>query len=102
MTADMFQVVDKLRPGMVSDVLPVSMPNGDKAFRIVQLLNRTEPHVANLKDDYAMLQSGAENERRALAVQRWLDERTKETYIHIHPDYQSCAFRNAWVKPIPE
>jgi peptidyl-prolyl cis-trans isomerase SurA len=102
MTADMFQVVDKLRPGMVSDVLPVSMPNGDKAYRIVQLLNRTEPHVANLKDDYAMLQSGAENERRALAVQRWLDERTKETYIHIHPDYQGCAFRNAWVKPIPE
>lgn len=102
LSADVFQVLDKLRPAMVSDVLPVTMPNGDKALRIVYLVKRTEPHVANLKDDYAMMQNAAEGEQRSIGVQRWLSDKTKDTYVNIHPDFRNCTFRNAWVQPIPQ
>lgn len=102
LSADVFQVLDKLRPAMVSDVLPVTLPNGDRALRIVYLVKRTEPHVANLTDDYAMMQNAAETEQRSAGVKRWLDQKTKDTYVNIHPDFRNCKFRNAWVKPLPE
>lgn len=97
LSPDLFQVLDKLKPGQVSDPLVFTMPNQTKALRIVYLVKRTEPHVVNMKDDYAMLQNAAEGEQRTRLVKTWLDDRLKETYVHIHDDYRACPFRNTWM-----
>ncbi len=45
-------VIDKLEVGDVSEPIPYEDENGDKAFRIISLVSRTKPHIANLKEDY--------------------------------------------------
>ncbi|MCB0769211.1 MAG: peptidylprolyl isomerase [Flavobacteriales bacterium] len=93
-----FFVLDKLRVGEVSDPQLIVMPDGTKAYRIVQLMERSAPHRANLKDDYRMVQQAAEGKKRAEAVDKWVGERMLTTHVRIVSDYGDCAFGHDWFK----
>jgi peptidyl-prolyl cis-trans isomerase SurA len=93
-----FFVLDKLKVGEVSDPQLIVMPDGSKAYRIVQLLERSAPHRANLKDDYRMVQQAAEGKKRAEAVDKWVGERMLTTHVRIVPDYGDCTFGHDWNK----
>lgn len=97
-----FFVLDKLQPGEVSDPQLVVMPDGTKAYRLLQLIARSAPHRANLKDDYRMIQQAAEGKLRSEAVDRWVKDRLESTYVRIDEEYAACAFLHTWNKPIAE
>ena len=87
-----FFVLDKLKPGDVSEPQLVVMPDGSKAYRILQLISHTPPHRANMKDDYRMIQQATEGKKRAAAVDEWVGNRREATYVRIHEDYRQCPF----------
>ncbi len=91
-----FFVLDKLKPGEVSDPQLIVLPDASKAYRLVQLLVRTPPHRANLKDDYRMIQQAAEGKLRTEAVAQWVQDKLAGTHVRIHPEYSTCTFSNAW------
>jgi peptidyl-prolyl cis-trans isomerase SurA len=93
-----FFVLDRLKPGEVSDPQLVVLPDGSKAYRLLQLLVRTEPHRANLKDDYRLIQQAAEGKIRADAMEQWVRDRLTTTFVRIVPDYIDCDFSHQWVK----
>ncbi|MCW5898844.1 MAG: peptidylprolyl isomerase [Flavobacteriales bacterium] len=95
-----FFVLDKLKPGEVSEPQLMVMPNGTKAYRLVKLLLRTEPHAANLKDDYQLIKQAAEGKMRAKAVDEWVKDRLEATYVRLAPDYANCEFLHAWSKGV--
>jgi len=96
-----FFVIDKLKAGEVSDPVSFTLPDGTKALRIVRLNLRTEPHVANLKDDYQLLQRAAENKMKETAVSDWARQKIQETYVRIGEGYTACTFKHPWVAPRP-
>lgn len=93
-----FFVLDKLKPGEVSEPQLIVMPDGGKAYRVLQLISHTPPHKASLKDDYRMIQQAAEGKMRASAVDEWVGSRLDGTYVRLNQDYRQCPFNHDWAK----
>ena len=68
------------------------------AYRILYLKSKTEPHRANLKDDYPKIQQWALQQKQKKYVDNWVNEKTKTTYIRISDDFKKCKFHYPWLK----
>ncbi len=93
-----FFVLDKLKEQELSDPQLIVMPDATKAYRIVQLILRSPPHRANLKDDYRMIQQAAEGKMRAEVVDKWVRDRLANTNVRIVDKYTTCTFGHDWLK----
>ncbi len=76
----------------------VDAQSGDRMVRIIYLKNRTEPHKANLRDDYSRIQSVAFDEKRNTYLQEWLDEKIPGFYVMLDSEYRQCDLLQKWVK----
>lgn len=92
-----FFVLDKLKEGEVSEPQLIILPDGSKAYRLLKLNLRTAPHLANLKDDYRLMQQAAEGEARSKAIDTWVRDRLQATYVRIAPEHDTCNFLHEWV-----
>ena len=94
--------VTKLDPGMV--LLLDSLKQGqfsaphifyndmrEQSCRIVYLRNRTNPHKANLRDDYNRIQEVALAEKKNQKMVGWIKEKMPSFYLWIDPEYRECG-----------
>jgi peptidyl-prolyl cis-trans isomerase SurA len=89
--------VNKLKMGEVSGPVIMNTKDGKQAYRLLKLISRTKPHIANLKEDYQRIQSAALTEKQNMAIQEWVRKKIAATYIKLEKEYQSCNFSNEWV-----
>lgn len=94
-----FLLTDQLEKGEVSQPnLYVNIYDHRQGIRIVRLMNRTEPHKANLKDDYALIKRAAENDKKQKTIDEWIETKIKSAFIRIDDTYQNCEFKSSWPK----
>jgi len=93
-----FFVIDKLEIGDISQPVPYKMNDGKDAYRVLYLQNRTEPHQANLKQDYDKIQEWALQDKKQKEIGLWIHEKSDETFVKIGDDYKECDFVNTWNK----
>jgi len=98
MDQSLFFVVDRLKTGEVSDPSLVRMGEKKEAYRLLMVKNRTEPHIANLKDDYQKIQAAAEMEKRDKLLRDWIDSKKSSYFIKIVDEFKSCPFETPWVQ----
>jgi peptidyl-prolyl cis-trans isomerase SurA len=91
-----FYIVDKLKPGEYSQPVPMKTDEGTQAYRILYLKTRTDPHRANMKDDYDKIQEAALSEKQNEEVKAWIKEKAAITYIHIANEYLGCDYSYDW------
>jgi len=91
-----FFVVDKLKVGEFSKPVPMKTDDGKQAYRILYLKSRTDPHRANMKDDYDFIQQAALKQKQSNATKDWVKTEVKVTYIHIADEYKDCKFNYPW------
>jgi len=91
-----FFVLDKLRIGDISEPQLVVQQDASKAYRVLKLLARTEPHRANMKDDYRLIQQATEGKLRSEAIDEWVKTRVGNTYVRLADDYRNCQFLHGW------
>jgi peptidyl-prolyl cis-trans isomerase SurA len=96
MDQSLFFVVDKMKIGELSDPVPVRMGEKKESYRIVSLKARTEPHRANLKQDYQRILLAAENEKKEKLVKDWIERKRQSFFIKIDPEFSDCPFKNSW------
>lgn len=96
MDQSLFFVVDKMKIGELSDPVPVRMGEKKESYRIVSLKARTEPHRANLKQDYQRIVLAAENEKKNKLVKDWIARKRLSFFIKIDPEFLNCPFQNSW------
>jgi peptidyl-prolyl cis-trans isomerase SurA len=96
MDQSLFFVVDKMKIGELSDPVPVRVGEKKESYRIVSLKARTEPHRANLKDDYQRIQQAAEAEKKSKLVQEWIQRKRQSFFIKIDSEFSNCHFQNTW------
>jgi peptidyl-prolyl cis-trans isomerase SurA len=82
--AKVFFVVDKLKKGEVSAPVLVN-DRGKQDYRIYFLKERTNPHKANLQEDYSK-------------IQQWALERKKMDMVDGWNEYRNCDFQRKWLK----
>ena len=94
----MFQLTDALQKGQYTIPSFYSDFNERKqGIRIVRLMERTSPHRANLKDDYVLIRTAAENEKKQKAILDWTASRISGAYIRIDDEYKDCLFQSVWL-----
>ncbi len=72
---------------------------GKDYFAVIKLKSKTEPHRANLKDDYQLIQTILENQKREEVFHKWIVRKQQETYISISPNWINCQFEfEGWNK----
>jgi peptidyl-prolyl cis-trans isomerase SurA len=93
-----FFVIDKLEVGEISAPVPFKTDDNKDAYRILYLKKRTEPHKANLKDDYDKIQMWALEQKKQEVIQDWVAVKIDKTFIKISDSYKDCEFANNWFK----
>jgi peptidyl-prolyl cis-trans isomerase SurA len=89
--------IDKLKVKEFSKPMPARTPDGKEAYRILYLKTHTQPHKANLGEDYQAIQAAALSKKQQEAIQQWIRKKSAGTYVHIADDYKNCTFNNKWI-----
>ncbi|MDH6355332.1 peptidyl-prolyl cis-trans isomerase SurA [Dysgonomonas sp. PH5-45] len=91
--------VNNMKVGEVSKPFAMLNKNGRSIVAMIKLRQRTEGHKANISDDYQMMKMIVENRKRDEILQKWLQNKIKDTYIWISEDWRNCDFQfDGWVK----
>ncbi len=98
MDPQMAKVVGELKVGEYSQPQIFTDPYGSRATRILFLKSRTDPHILNMKDDYADIQHAALAKKQSTYINEWIMQRVNTYYIKIAPEYQDCTELKGWVK----
>lgn len=94
----MVLMLDSLKEGSFSQPQVFTNEKGEKSCRIVYVRSRIAPHKVNLKDDYAMIQTQALNQKKMLRLDQWIQEKMPTYYLMIDPQYQTCGTLQKWYK----
>lgn len=90
-----FMLENQMKVGDVSPVIQHQM-DAKQVWRIIYLKSRTEPHKANLKDDYTKLLNMATYNHQKKLIADWITKKSKSTYIKIDDEFNSCKLEYKW------
>jgi len=83
---DLVLMIGKMKVGEYSQPTAFTDEQGKKGARVVYLKSRSEPHRMNLHDDYSKISQMALEEKKALAMDKWLKEKIPTYYIMVDPE----------------
>jgi peptidyl-prolyl cis-trans isomerase SurA len=89
--------IQNLKVGQFTKPMPFATKDGKQAYRILYLKNQSEPHKANLKDDYQEIQNAATTKKQQDAIDTWTKKRIATNFIRIADDFKTCSFNNKWI-----
>ena len=92
----LFFQIDKLKIGEVSESMVMQTRESNQAYRLLLVKSRTEPHRANLKEDYQKIQAAALTEKQNKAILDWVKKKKSMTYIKVDKEYQNCEVLKDW------
>ena len=94
-----YLLTDQMNVGDISSPSLYDNPFERKqGVRLVRLMSRSDPHRANLTQDYSLIQRAAENDKKQLVINEWISSKIGSAYIRINPPYSDCNFNNPWLK----
>lgn len=97
-----YAVLKDMKPGEISEPFESSDNegrSGNTMYKIIKLEKIIPSHVANFKDDFQVLQNVANERQQLKAIDEFITEKQKITYIVIDPLFQGCDFeRDGWIK----
>lgn len=91
-----FFLIDKMKPGEISNSVPYTTEDGTQAYRVLYLKLRTDPHKANMKDDYNEIQQWALDDKKQKVVAKWIETKSKTAYIRMGNRFRSCDYKYNW------
>ncbi len=94
-----YRVVKNLKDVELSEPYESFDDKNRKIYKVAMIKSRTNPHKANLKDDFDLLKNMALNYKRTTLVNDWVSDKIKSTYIHLDDSFKDCSFnRKGWIK----
>lgn len=90
--SDVAKVVQTMMPGEVSKAFRMTNNAGQTVCAIVRLKNRIEGHRASMTEDFQRLRDIVYEKRCTDAVDKWIREKQKETYVRINSNWRNCNF----------
>ncbi len=92
--------VSQLGVGEISKPFIMRDPKRDREIvALVRLTNRIDAHQANLADDFQTIKNMYENHQEQEFVDKWLENKIKETYVRIEEGWRGCDFRHqGWLR----
>ena len=95
---EMGKVVDRMHVGEISDPFTM-LVNGKPVCVIVKLKSKINGHKANLTEDYETLYQMVNTMRMEEALEKWISEKQRTTYVRISEGWNDCEFNYpGWTK----
>nr|NQU89213.1 peptidylprolyl isomerase [Bacteroidota bacterium] len=91
-----FFVIDKVGVKEVSAPVLMEDEQGEEAYRLLYLKKRTQPHRANLDEDYDQIQGWALQMKKQKVIGDWIKRNAKKTFIKINDKNNTCEYEQAW------
>ena len=98
MDPELYAKVSNLKAGEISEVFYDETRQGEKMYKILLLKSKTEAHIADLSQDYVKIQDLAIQKKKTEAIEKWSNDKIKDTYIKINESYFNCDFKSNWTK----
>ncbi|MET0461753.1 MAG: peptidylprolyl isomerase [Chitinophagaceae bacterium] len=83
---DMVGAIRNMNVGDYSVPTVFSDEQAKKGVRIVYLKSRSEPHRMNMRDDYSKIAHGALEQKKAEALNKWINAKLPTYYIMVDDD----------------
>ena len=80
---EMVGMISKMKVGDFSQPTAFTSDQGKKGVRIVYLKSRSEPHRMNMQDDYSKISQMALEEKKSLAMEKWMKTKIPTYYIMV-------------------
>ena len=80
---ELVAAISKMKVGDVSLPMAFTGDQEKKGVRIIYLKSRSEPHRMNLKDDYSKISQMALEEKKGLALDKWMRAKIPTYYIMV-------------------
>lgn len=94
-----FYKVQKMKVGDVTKPMKVKNEKGKDVYKIIKLISKTDPHRANMKDDYQMIKEMALSDKKIKTLDEWSDKKKESTFIKIITNPNSCPLaKDGWIK----
>lgn len=88
--AQLYNIIDTLTIGNITHPIMYQDNDGTPAFRILKMVSKTEPHVADIKIDYDKMQNAAKSDKEEQVLKQWYERNRKKTYLMISNQYKDC------------
>lgn len=88
--------VNRMKVGEISAPVPMKTSDNKDAYRLLYLKKKTEPHKANLNDDYTLIREWALQQKREEIINKWIANNSKKAYIKVIDDFRDCDFKFEW------
>lgn len=88
--------IENMKVGEIAQATMFKTASGDQHYRMIQYVSKTDPHQANLKDDYQKIQQAAMTNKQNKVMAEWFKKKRGGTYIRINDEYKSCESLNPW------
>jgi peptidyl-prolyl cis-trans isomerase SurA len=93
---DTYFAIDSMKVNSICKPIEISLPTGEKYYRIIKLLLKTSPHKANLLTDYNKISSATLDQKKSTALVKWIERKAQSTFIQIDPIYRDCLNLDKW------
>lgn len=90
---DIAKVIDKMHVGEISDPFVMQLSNGKTTCAVVKLKSKINGHKANMAEDYEVLYEMVSEMRQQQALEKWIREKQRTTYVRISEGWNDCDFR---------
>ncbi|MCE7072030.1 MULTISPECIES: peptidylprolyl isomerase [Dyadobacter] len=86
----LYFAIDTMKVGELSKPVAYRTEDGRSAMRIIWYKSKSEPHTANLRDDYEKLAQIVLSNKRNNALEEWFKKAQGDVFISIEPEYKDC------------
>ena len=86
----LYNQIRYLKDNEISVPLIEDDKSGKKKYKILKVSNRFDEHTADFSLDYIKIKELALKKKKLNAVQKWMKDKIKSTYISINEEYRSC------------
>lgn len=94
-----FYVIRQLKEGEISAPFESRDEHAQVVNKVVKITRIVPQHVANLNQDYAIVQQMATMQKKQEVFSEWVKKMIGATFITIDPSFQNCRFEySGWVK----
>jgi peptidyl-prolyl cis-trans isomerase SurA len=98
MDPELYNQVSNLKDNEISEPILEDEPRTGKKYKLIIVTNRINEHAADYSKDFTKIKELALKEKQIKAIDKWTNEKIKETYIKINGEYREADFVNNWLK----
>ncbi|MEO7175135.1 MAG: peptidylprolyl isomerase [Saprospiraceae bacterium] len=96
MDPDIYFAVDTIAVGSMTHAIEFKDQAGETYYRLIRLDSRSNPHRANLLQDFTRIKTIATESKKNEELEKWLNSKIGSTFIWINPTYSNCENLLKW------